>query len=33
MMSEMVRIKEVSNPDEVLLVVDSMIDQEAAYLT
>jgi len=33
MMSEMVRIKEVSNPDEVLLVVDSMIGQEAADLT
>ncbi len=33
MMSEMVQIKEVSNPDEVLLVVDSMIGQEAADLT
>jgi len=33
MMSEMGRIKEVSNPDEVLLVVDSMIGQEAADLT
>ena len=33
MMSEMVRIKEISNPDEVLLVVDSMIGQEAADLT
>ena len=33
MMGEMVRIKEVSNPDEVLLVVDSMIGQEAADLT
>jgi len=33
MMSDMVRIKEVSNPDEVLLVVDSMIGQEAADLT
>ena len=33
MMDEMVRIKEVSNPDEVLLVVDSMIGQEAADLT
>ena len=33
MMSEMVRIKEVANPDEVLLVVDSMIGQEAADLT
>merc|ERR1712100_408044 len=33
MMSEMVRIKEVSNPDEVLLDVDSMIGQEAADLT
>ena len=30
MMSEMVRIKEVTRPDEVLLVVDSMIGQEAA---
>ena len=33
MMSEMVRIKEVTKPDEVLLVVDSMIGQEAADLT
>ena len=33
MMSEMVRIKEVTQPDEVLLVVDSMIGQEAADLT
>jgi len=33
MMDEMVRIKKVSNPDEVLLVVDSMIGQEAADLT
>ena len=33
MMEEMVRIKKVSNPDEVLLVVDSMIGQEAADLT
>ena len=33
MMEEMVRIKEASNPDEVLLVVDSMIGQEAADLT
>ena len=33
MMEEMVRMKEVSNPDEVLLVVDSMIGQEAADLT
>ena len=33
MMSEMIRIKEVTQPDEVLLVVDSMIGQEAADLT
>ena len=33
MMEEMVRIKKVTNPDEVLLVVDSMIGQEAADLT
>ncbi len=33
MMNEMVRIKEVTRPDEVLLVVDSMIGQEAADLT
>ena len=33
MMDEMVRIKEVSEPDEVFLVVDSMIGQEAADLT
>ena len=33
MMSEMVRIKEFTKPDEVLLVVDSMIGQEAADLT
>ena len=33
MMSEMVRIKQVSNPDEVLLVADSMIGQEAVDLT
>jgi signal recognition particle subunit SRP54 len=33
MMEEMVRIKEASAPDEVLLVVDSMIGQEAADLT
>ena len=32
MMSEMVRIKSF-NPDEVLLVADSMIGQEAADLT
>jgi len=30
MMSEMVRIKEVSNPDEVMLDDDSMNGQEAA---
>ncbi len=33
MMSEMVRIRSAVNPDEVLLVVDSMIGQEAAELT
>ena len=33
MMDEMVRIKENAPPDEVLLVVDSMIGQEAADLT
>jgi len=33
MMSEMVRIRTAVNPDEVLLVVDSMIGQEAAELT
>jgi signal recognition particle subunit SRP54 len=33
MMEEMVRIREASAPDEVLLVVDSMIGQEAADLT
>ena len=33
MMGEMVRIKEAVQPDEVLLVVDSMIDQEAADIT
>ena len=33
MMSEMVRIKEITKPDEILLVVDSMIGQEAADLT
>ena len=33
MMEEMVRIREASAPDEVLLVVDSMIGQEAAELT
>ena len=33
MMDEMVRIKKVSEPDEVFLVVDSMIGQEAAELT
>jgi signal recognition particle subunit SRP54 len=33
MMEEMVRIREATNPDEVLLVVDSMIGQEAAELT
>ena len=33
MMEEMVRIREACSPDEVLLVVDSMIGQEAADLT
>ena len=33
MMDEMVRIREAVNPHEVLLVVDSMIGQEAAELT
>ncbi len=33
MMEEMVRIRKAVNPDEVLLVVDSMIGQEAADLT
>ena len=33
MMEEMVRIRSAVNPDEVLLVVDSMIGQEAADLT
>lgn len=33
MMQEMVRIRQACNPDEVLLVVDSMIGQEAADLT
>ncbi len=33
MMEEMVRIKSVVEPDEILLVVDSMIGQEAAELT
>ncbi len=33
MMDEMVRIRSAVNPDEVLLVVDSMIGQEAADLT
>jgi signal recognition particle GTPase len=33
MMEEMVRIREAVQPDEVLLVVDSMIGQEAAELT
>ena len=33
MMEEMVRIREAVHPDEVLLVVDSMIGQEAADLT
>ena len=33
MMDEMVRIRNAVNPDEVLLVVDSMIGQEAADLT
>ncbi len=33
MMDEMVRIREAVNPQEVLLVVDSMIGQEAADLT
>ncbi len=33
MMEEMVRIREACQPDEVLLVVDSMIGQEAAELT
>lgn len=33
MMDEMVRIRSAVNPDEVLLVVDSMIGQEAAELT
>ena len=33
MMEEMVRIREATGPDEVLLVVDSMIGQEAADLT
>ncbi len=33
MMSEMVRIRSAVEPDEVLLVVDSMIGQEAADLT
>nr|AUG32274.1 signal recognition particle protein (SRP54) [Paulinella longichromatophora] len=33
MMEEMVRIKSAVNPDEILLVVDSMIGQEAAELT
>jgi len=33
MMGEMVRIREATQPDEVLLVVDSMIGQEAAELT
>ncbi|WP_216901297.1 signal recognition particle protein [Synechococcus sp. CCY 9618] len=33
MMEEMVRIREAATPDEVLLVVDSMIGQEAADLT
>ncbi|MEB3349967.1 MAG: signal recognition particle protein, partial [Cyanobacteriota bacterium] len=33
MMEEMVRIREAGQPDEVLLVVDSMIGQEAAELT
>ena len=33
MMGEMVRIKEAVQPDEVLLVVDSMIGQEAADIT
>ncbi len=33
MMEEMVRIRSVVQPDEVLLVVDSMIGQEAADLT
>ncbi len=33
MMDEMVRIRTAVNPDEVLLVVDSMIGQEAADLT
>ena len=33
MMEEMVRIRQACQPDEVLLVVDSMIGQEAAELT
>ncbi len=33
MMGEMVRIKEAVQPDEILLVVDSMIGQEAADIT
>jgi signal recognition particle subunit SRP54 len=33
MMEEMVRIREACSPDEVLLVVDSMIGQEAAEIT
>jgi signal recognition particle subunit SRP54 len=33
MMEEMVRIRQACHPDEVLLVVDSMIGQEAADLT
>ena len=33
MMQEMVRIRQAAQPDEVLLVVDSMIGQEAAELT
>ena len=33
MMEEMVRIRTAVQPDEVLLVVDSMIGQEAAELT
>jgi len=33
MMEEMVRIRQACSPDEVLLVVDSMIGQEAAELT
>lgn len=33
MMEEMVRIRQAAQPDEVLLVVDSMIGQEAADLT